>query len=117
MWKVLTDIDKKLERIFSQHGLLSKYFSGYEPRQPQIQMANEIKNCLVNSENGLIEAGTGTGKSLGYAIAASLYSLLEEKKIVLSTFTGSASPQSTQRSFPAAAGSGPADSLYGSWQS
>lgn len=96
----MTDIDKKLEHIFSKNGLLSKYFSGYEPRQPQIQMANEIKNCLVNSENGLIEAGTGTGKSLGYAIAASLYSLLEEKKIVLSTFTITLQNQLIEKDLP-----------------
>ncbi|MEC2189678.1 MULTISPECIES: ATP-dependent DNA helicase [Bacillus subtilis group] len=76
-----------LKKIFSEEGPLSKYFDGYKPRGSQIKMANFISDCLHESKHGLVEAGTGTGKSLGYSIAAALYSIMKEKTVVLCTHT------------------------------
>lgn len=76
-----------LDKIFEKDGVLSKHFDGYSPRPSQISMAKSIIDSLELEKHALIEAGTGTGKSLGYSVAAALYALLERKTIILSTHT------------------------------
>ncbi|MFT9494888.1 MULTISPECIES: ATP-dependent DNA helicase [Bacillota] len=80
-------LKSQLDKVFEKGGVLEGYFDGYEPRPSQIKMAKTIIDALVLDKHALIEAGTGTGKSLGYAIAAALYSIFEKKTIILSTHT------------------------------
>lgn len=89
-----------IEKVFKKDGILSKYFPSYVPRDPQIEMAEVVCRCLLEGKNGLIEAGTGTGKSLGYAIAAALWSAHYQKKIVLSTFTVTLQGQLVNKDLP-----------------
>jgi len=94
------DIGKLLNKVFEADGLLAKYFPTYEPRDPQIKMAECVCRCLLEGKHGLIEAGTGTGKSLGYAIAAALWSAVHGKKVVLSTFTITLQNQLVNKDLP-----------------
>lgn len=49
---------------------LSEKIPGYQVRNAQSIMARTIEECIRNGESAVIEAATGTGKSLGYLIPA-----------------------------------------------
>ena len=78
-------IDYKL--IFGPDGPLTDNLGGYEFREEQVQMAEDVAKALNKSENLIVEAGTGTGKSLAYLIPALIHSLQNETRVVISTNT------------------------------
>src|ERR1022692_917184 len=69
--------------FFSRHGTLSKWHPKYEFRQGQLEMAEAIEAALAEKRHLIVEAGTGTGKTLAYLVPA----LLSGKRIVVSTGT------------------------------
>jgi ATP-dependent DNA helicase DinG len=71
------------DRILASGGLISQELPGYEPREPQVRMANLVDETISRHGHALIEAGTGTGKSLAYLIPA----ILSGEKVVVSTDT------------------------------
>lgn len=73
---------------------------GYEEREPQNLMFQEVLEALERDRHLLIEAGTGTGKSLGYLIPALYYGVQHNKKIVVSTHTINLQEQLRQRDLP-----------------
>lgn len=91
---------KTLYKIFKRDGLLAKYVEGYQPRKAQFEMANHVFQCLKKEEHGLIEAGTGTGKSFGYTLPAAIWALKEEKRVVISTNTITLQQQLMKKELP-----------------
>ncbi|RJX38475.1 ATP-dependent helicase DinG [Paenibacillus pinisoli] len=75
-------------------------FERYEEREAQVTMFREVYEALTQDKHLLIEAGTGTGKSLGYLIPALYYSLQSKSKIVVSTHTINLQEQLRQRDLP-----------------
>ncbi|MGO4541273.1 ATP-dependent DNA helicase DinG [Paenibacillus sp. 2TAB19] len=75
-------------------------FENYEEREAQTEMFQEVYNALNSDQHLLIEAGTGTGKSLGYLIPALYYGIRNNKKIVVSTHTINLQEQLRQRDIP-----------------
>lgn len=69
--------------VLGPGGLLAKARAGYEHRPAQIAMAERIARALDQDERLLVEAGTGTGKTLAYLVPA----LLSGRKVVVSTAT------------------------------
>ncbi len=51
-----------------QGGILSRSLPGYEERPAQIEMATLVAHSLTDQKHAVIEAGTGTGKSLAYLV-------------------------------------------------
>jgi hypothetical protein len=49
-------------------GVLSESLPGYEERKAQVIMARRVADALENGEHLVVEAGTGTGKSLAYLL-------------------------------------------------
>lgn len=70
-------------RFFSRHGTLSKWHPTYEFRQGQVEMAEAVESALAEKRHLIVEAGTGTGKTLAYLVPA----LQSGKRIVVSTGT------------------------------
>ncbi|HLH60201.1 MAG TPA: helicase C-terminal domain-containing protein [Ktedonobacteraceae bacterium] len=66
------DSQYSLEEIVSadlqQGGILSRRLPGYEERAAQIEMAQLVAQSLTGEAPAIIEASTGTGKSLAYLI-------------------------------------------------
>ncbi|AZF90332.1 MAG: Rad3-related DNA helicase [Phage 5P_3] len=56
--------------ILGPDGELSRLFAVYEHRPQQIEMAELVERCIAECKSALIEAGTGTGKSLAYLVPA-----------------------------------------------
>ncbi|NIK77642.1 ATP-dependent DNA helicase DinG [Paenibacillus castaneae] len=75
-------------------------FESYEEREAQVAMFHEVYSALDNNQHLLIEAGTGTGKSLGYLIPALYYGVRNGKKVVVSTHTINLQEQLRQRDLP-----------------
>lgn len=70
---------------------------GGADRPGQIEMAEAVKQALDSGEHLLVQAGTGTGKSLGYLVP----SLLHGKRVVVATATLNLQHQLVERDIPA----------------
>src|ERR1700694_4463542 len=72
-----------VRQFFSRQGALSKWHPNYEFRGGQVEMAEAVESALADKRHLIVEAGTGTGKTLAYLLPA----LLSGKRIVVSTGT------------------------------
>lgn len=81
-------------------GRMQELFPGYEQREGQRIMYDEVHTALSDDSHLLVEAGTGTGKSLGYLLPSLYYGLKENKKIVVTTHTIQLQEQLRQRDLP-----------------
>ena len=70
-----------LSAIFGIDGALAKTLHDYELRPGQVEMAQLIKQAILEERTTLIEAPTGTGKSIAYLLPA----LLSEQTVVVAT--------------------------------
>jgi ATP-dependent DNA helicase DinG len=82
--------------VLGPHGPLAQAIAGYELRPEQLQMANAVERALAGDGVALIEAGTGTGKTLAYLVPA----VLAKKRIVISTGTKTLQDQIMQHDLP-----------------
>lgn len=80
------DFVGRVEKIFSQEGLLAKA-KNFEYRPEQQQMAVAVARALEEERHLIVEAGTGVGKSLAYLVPAVLFAKEQKKKAVISTYT------------------------------
>ena len=69
---------------------------GGQPREGQIQMAEAVANALTDRHHLLVQAGTGTGKSLAYLVPA----LVHGKKVLVATATLALQRQLVERDLP-----------------
>jgi len=88
------------ELSFRPGGLLSKSFPGYEPREMQTIMAQAIVDSFVRSQNLVVEAGTGTGKSIAYLIPAIWWAKRNKKRVVIATHTINLQEQLCKKDLP-----------------
>ena len=72
-----------LEDIFGEGGLLEKCHPGYEFRASQLEMGRAVEEAFAKRRHAIVEAGTGTGKTLAYLIPA----LRSGRRVVISTAT------------------------------
>ncbi|BBI33240.1 ATP-dependent DNA helicase DinG [Cohnella abietis] len=79
---------------------LKQLFPGYESREGQEIMFQEVVGALEQDSHLLVEAGTGTGKSLGYLLPSLYYGLKEDKKVVVTTHTIQLQEQLRERDLP-----------------
>ncbi len=70
-------------RVLRPGGPLAAELSGYERRPGQLAMAERVAHALDGDERLLVEAGTGTGKTIAYLVPA----ILSRRKVVVSTGT------------------------------
>ena len=69
---------------------------GGQPRSGQIEMAEAVANALTDRHHLLVQAGTGTGKSLAYLVPA----LVHGKKVLVATATLALQRQLVERDLP-----------------
>jgi ATP-dependent DNA helicase DinG len=77
------DYVKQIEAVLGPGGILANSIEGYEHRKQQVRMAKEVYQALSSDDRLVIEAPTGTGKTLAYLIAAAL----SRKRVAISTGT------------------------------
>ena len=70
---------------------------GGKPRDGQIEMAEAVANALTDRHHLMVQAGTGTGKSLAYLVPA----LVHGRKVLVATATLALQRQLVERDLPA----------------
>lgn len=83
--------------LFEPEGQLARALDGYEVRQAQVEMAGLVAEAFARNRIALIEAGTGTGKSLAYLVPALL---ARGKRTVVSTHTINLQEQLIRKDIP-----------------
>ncbi len=83
-------------RFFSPDGYLAQWHPQYEHRPDQLRMAKAVEAAIKERRHLLVEAGTGTGKTLAYLVPA----LLSGKRVVISTGTKNLQEQLFHKDLP-----------------
>ncbi len=78
---------EELESVFDKSGRLAKLFKSFEYREPQKKMLRLVADSFNGSTHAVVEAGTGTGKTLAYAVPAVYWALQNKMPVVISTRT------------------------------
>jgi ATP-dependent DNA helicase DinG len=73
---------------------------GYRSRQAQIDMALRVGQAFKNGIHALIQAPTGTGKTLGYLLPATLFSLESREQVLVTTGTKTLQDQVMDKDVP-----------------
>jgi len=86
-----------MEQIFGPGGFLERsMIGGYEHRPAQLQMAEAVHDAFQKHHHSVVEAGTGTGKTLAYLLPA----ICSGRRVVISTATKSLQEQLYQKDVP-----------------
>jgi ATP-dependent DNA helicase DinG len=86
-----------IAEIFGPGGHLEKAMpAGYEHRRSQLEMAELVEEAFRGKRHLMVEAGTGTGKTLAYLIPA----ILGGRRVVISTATKSLQEQLYAKDIP-----------------
>ncbi|MEX2261369.1 MAG: helicase C-terminal domain-containing protein [Bryobacteraceae bacterium] len=86
----------RARKFFAQNGALSKWHPNYEYRRGQLDMAEAVEKALADRRHLVVEAGTGTGKTLAYLVPA----ILSGRRIVVSTGTKNLQEQLFYKDIP-----------------
>jgi ATP-dependent DNA helicase DinG len=85
-----------MEDIFGPGGLIANHHPNYEYRPGQIEMAQAVNDAIEHGGVALVEAGTGTGKTLAYLIPA----LAAERRVIVTTATKALQEQLHKKDIP-----------------
>ena len=76
-------LEEAAAEILRPGGALAEALPGFEPRAGQLAMARRVARAIDLDERLLVEAGTGTGKTIAYLVPA----ILSGRRVVVSTGT------------------------------
>jgi ATP-dependent DNA helicase DinG len=85
-----------LYQFFAPGGLLSRTHPAYEFRRGQLQMAQAVEQALDERRHLIVEAGTGTGKTLAYLMPV----IRSGKRVLISTGTKNLQEQLFYKDIP-----------------
>ncbi|HEY1270988.1 MAG TPA: ATP-dependent DNA helicase [Terriglobales bacterium] len=91
-----TRSDGTLYQFFSPGGLLSRTHPAYEFRRGQLQMAQAVEQALSERRHLIVEAGTGTGKTLAYLLPV----IRSGRRVLISTGTKNLQEQLFHKDVP-----------------
>jgi ATP-dependent DNA helicase DinG len=89
-----------MEEIFGRDGLIARAHPDYEFRPGQIQMAEAVLRAFEERRHLLVEAGTGTGKTLAYLVPAIAAATARGERVIISTGTKNLQEQLMEKDIP-----------------
>jgi ATP-dependent DNA helicase DinG len=89
-----------MQEIFGHDGLIAKAHPEYEHRPGQIQMAEAVVRAFEQRRHLIVEAGTGTGKTLAYLVPAIAAACGSGARVVISTGTKNLQEQLMDKDIP-----------------
>jgi ATP-dependent DNA helicase DinG len=92
----MTDLPDPIDEILGPEGGLARSLTSFEYRPSQVRMAHLIRRAIHEKVPAVVEAGTGTGKTLGYLVPL----FLSGKKTVISTATKTLQEQIFSKDIP-----------------
>jgi len=97
-----------MQEVFGPDGLIAKTHPEYEHRPGQIEMASAVLRAFEQKRHLIVEAGTGTGKTLAYLVPAIAAACGSGARIVISTGTKNLQEQLMDKDIPFLQGTLPA---------
>ena len=94
---------EEISHAFTQEGALGRIYPDYEPREEQRIMALAIRDAFEMSDNLVVEAGTGVGKSMAYLVPAALFARENDVTVGVATKTNSLLDQLVYQELPSLA--------------
>jgi ATP-dependent DNA helicase DinG len=88
--------ESSLYQFFAPGGVLARAHPAYEFRRGQLQMAQAIEQALEEKRHVIVEAGTGTGKTLAYLLPV----IRSGKRVIISTGTKNLQEQLFYKDIP-----------------
>jgi len=88
--------DASLHQFFAPGGVLARTHPAYEYRRGQLQMAQAVEQALEEKRHLIVEAGTGTGKTLAYLLPV----IRSGKRVIISTGTKNLQEQLFYKDIP-----------------
>ncbi len=85
-----------LSTNFAPGGVLARTHPAYEFRRGQLQMAQAVEQALEEKRHLIVEAGTGTGKTLAYLLPV----IRSGKRVIISTGTKNLQEQLFYKDIP-----------------
>jgi len=76
-----------LEDVLGEQGSMPSHVAGYQRRDAQEAMMHAVFEAIQDGAHLLVEAGTGTGKSLGYLLPGIVWAKQNQQQLVVSTNT------------------------------
>ncbi len=89
-----------LHDFFSANGLLAQSSLNYEQRPGQYAMAKAIEQAFKDRRHLIVEAGTGTGKTLAYLLPALRHAREHKQRVIISTGTKNLQEQLALKDIP-----------------
>ncbi|MFD1018460.1 ATP-dependent DNA helicase DinG [Thalassobacillus hwangdonensis] len=89
-----------LDFVFHSKKGLASFMDSYEYREAQRTMAETIFDAFSSTRHALIEAETGTGKSLAYLLPAVHHAMSDDEPVVISTYTTQLQRQLLEKEIP-----------------
>ena len=86
--------------MFGPDAVIGRNLSGYEQRDEQVWMVRAVCEALSEPHHLMVEAGTGTGKSMGYLLPAIAWTCINNDKVVISTNTRNLQEQLYHKDLP-----------------
>lgn len=86
--------------LLGADGVISAAFPAYEHRPQQLQMAEAVTEAFNTGSHLLMEAGTGTGKSLAYLVPTFAWARRNGEKVAISTHTITLQEQLWEKDIP-----------------
>ncbi|MBA2448855.1 MAG: DEAD/DEAH box helicase family protein [Chloroflexi bacterium] len=96
-----TSLDiEKLSGLLEARGAVAQALDGFEERAEQRQMLEAVAEAYNDGETLLVEAGTGTGKSLAYLLPSLYFAVVNRRRVVVSTNTINLQDQLRDKDLP-----------------
>ncbi|HYO62827.1 MAG TPA: ATP-dependent DNA helicase [Pyrinomonadaceae bacterium] len=89
-----------MEEIFGRGGVIARAHPDYEYRPGQVQMAEAVLRAFEERRHLVVEAGTGTGKTLAYLVPAVAAATSRGARVVISTGTKNLQEQLMEKDIP-----------------
>jgi ATP-dependent DNA helicase DinG len=89
-----------MEQIFGRDGLIARAHPEYEYRPGQIEMAGAVLRAFEEKRHLIVEAGTGTGKTLAYLVPAVAAAVGGGGRVIISTGTKNLQEQLMEKDIP-----------------
>lgn len=91
---------EEVASLLAHGGGFSKQFREFEHRSQQVEMARAVSDALSYGKHLLVEAGTGTGKSVAYLLPAAMWAIKNQSRVVISTNTINLQDQLIHKDIP-----------------
>ena len=89
-----------IDNYFGSEGIINEKIENFEIRDEQFKMSKAIETSLNDNKKIIIEAGTGTGKTIAYLVPTLLYAIENNLKLIISTNTINLQEQLLNKDIP-----------------